>query len=167
MNRVIYQSEFYAVEETKKQEIIVYDMMPESASVIVIHKGCIMLVCQHREAVGEQTWELPGGTVRPGEDKTIAVQRELEEEAGVLCGEFKFVGSAYPMASLANRQVHFYFTDDVREVTDLQQDEDEDVAPVWVPLRDAYRRVRDGGCNDSMIGHALLLCALHGLLTLD
>ncbi|MFC7681661.1 NUDIX hydrolase [Paenibacillus sp. GCM10028914] len=167
MNRAVYQSEFYIVEETKKQEVIVHDLIPDSTSVVVIHKGCVLLVTQYREAVGEQTFELPGGTIKPGEDKIIAVQRELEEEAGVLCGDIKYVGSAYPMASLVNRQVHFYFTDDVRKVTDLQQDEDEDVIPVWVPLRNAYRKMINGTSNDSMMGHALLLCALHGLLKLD
>lgn len=167
MNRAIYQSKYYAVEETMKQEIIVHDMIPESASVVVIHRNCMMLVCQHREAVGEQTLELPGGTIKPGEEELIAVQRELEEEAGIMCGDIKFVGSAYPLASLVNRRVHFYFTDDVRQVTELNQDEDEDVTPIWVPLRDVYKKVRDGKSNDSMVGHALMLCALHGLLKLD
>ncbi|WP_054958364.1 NUDIX hydrolase [Paenibacillus dakarensis] len=166
MNRSIYYSEYYAIEETKEQEIIVIDMLPESTAVVVYHQGCMLLVSQYREAVGERTWELPGGTIQPGEDKQIAVQRELEEEAGVLCGEFKHLGSAFPMASLANRQVHFYFTDDVRKVTERKQEDDEDVTPMWIPLRDVYRKVRDGG-TDSMLGHAMMLCMLHGLLKPD
>ncbi|KKO52184.1 NUDIX hydrolase [Paenibacillus sp. DMB20] len=166
MNRIIYETEYYAVEETKTNEIVVFDLIPESASVVVIHNGCIMLVSQYREAVGEHTLELPGGTVGPGEDRTLAVQRELEEETGVLCGEITYLGSAYPMASLANRKVFFYFTEDVKKVAELRQANDEDV-PVWVPLREVYRNLRDGGCHDAALGHALLLCTLRGLLERD
>lgn len=167
MNRSIYQSQYYVVEETKNHEIIVHDLIPESASVVVLHQNCMMLVRQHREAIGEQTLELPGGTIKPGEEKIVAVQRELEEEAGILCGDIKYIGSAYPMASLTNRRIHFYFTDDVRQVTELRQDKDEDINPLWVPLRKVYREVREDRSNDSMIGHALMLCILHGLLKVD
>ena len=167
MNRMVYQTDFYAVEETKNKDIIVHDMMPESSAVIALHEGCILLVCQHRPAVGESTWELPGGTIEPGEDRMISVQRELEEEAGIRCGEIIYIGSAYPAASLANRQVHFYFTNDVLKVTELKLDEEEDIAPRWVPLREIYCGIRDGEVSDGMLGHGLMLCILRNLLKID
>ena len=62
-------------------------------AVVAVYQGCLLLVCQHREAVDEITWELPGGTVKPGEERKLAVKRELEEEAGVLCKDLSYMGA--------------------------------------------------------------------------
>lgn len=169
MNRVVYRTEYYAVEENGQKEIVVIDRIPDSAAVVAVHQGCLLLVCQHREAVNEITWELPGGTVKPGEERALAVKRELEEEAGVQCKDLSYMGSAYPMASLANRNVYFYFTDDLKVSgsRESNQEEDEDVRAVWVPLRDVYRKIKEGGWMDAMVGHGLLLSKLHGFLAID
>lgn len=169
MNRVVYRTDYYVVEENGQKEIVVMDQIPESAAVVAVHQGCLLLVCQHREAVDEITWELPGGTVKPGEERKHAVKRELEEEAGVLCKDLSYMGSAYPMASLANRNVHFYFTDDLKVSgrKESNQDEDEEVIAVWVSLRDVYRKIKEGGRMDAMVGHGLLLSKLYGFLAID
>lgn len=168
MNRIVYRTDYYAVEENGQKEIVVMDQIPESAAVVAVHQGCLLLVCQHREAVDKITWELPGGTVKPGEERTMAVKRELEEETGVLCKDLIYMGSAYPMASLANRTVYYYFTDDLKVSgkTESNQD-DEDVTAVWVPLRDVYRKIKEGGGVDAMVGHGLLLSKLYGFLAID
>jgi len=171
MNRIVYRTDYYAVEENENQEIVVIDQIPESAAVVAVHQGCLLLVCQHREAVNEVTWELPGGTVKPGEEPVLAVRRELEEEAGVLCKDMSYMGCAYPMASLANRNVYYYFTEDLKvsgsRESNLQDEDDEGVRAVWVPLRDVYRKLKEGGRMDAMVGHGLLLSKLHGFLALD
>ncbi|RAR45443.1 NUDIX hydrolase [Paenibacillus sp. MDMC362] len=169
MNRVVYRTDYYVVEENGQKEIVVIDRIPESAAVVAVYQGCLLLVCQHREAVNEVTWELPGGTVKPGEERKFAVKRELEEEAGVLCKDLSYMGSAYPMASLANRNVHFYFTDDLKVSgsQESNQNEDEDVRAMWVPLRDVYRMMKESGRMDAMVGHGLLLSKLHGFLAID
>ena len=59
------------------------------------------------------------------------------------------------MASLANRNVHYYFTDDLKVSVSQEsnQDEDEDVRAMWVPLRDVYRKMKESGRMDAMVGH--------------
>ncbi|GAB6929723.1 NUDIX hydrolase [Paenibacillus sp. JCM 10914] len=170
MNRIVYLTDYYAVEENRQKDIVVIDHIPESAAVIAVHKGCLLLVNQHREAVDEITWELPGGTIKPGEGSTEAVRRELEEETGLLCRDLHFMGNAYPMASLANRRVNFYFTDEIKlsgEPVGSKQDQDEDVTAVWVPLRDVYRKIKEGDPVDAMVGHGLLLSRLYNFLAID
>ncbi|PAK55482.1 NUDIX hydrolase [Paenibacillus sp. 7541] len=167
MNRIVYDTEYYAVEEHDGKEIAVIDHMPESAAVVVIHEGCLLMVRQHREAVSASTWELPGGTIRHDEDKVTAVQRELAEETGVLCNELTYMGEAYPAASLTNRKVHFYYTDDIKRAAEPEPDDGEDVAAIWVPLREACHTIKEGGQVDQMVGHGLFLSMLHGLLLTD
>ncbi|EHB65319.1 NUDIX domain-containing protein [Paenibacillus lactis] len=167
MNRTVYKTEYYAVEVNDQHEIVVFDQLPESASVVALHEGCLLLVRQYREAVDEITWELPGGTVRPGEEAAAAARRELEEEAGIRCKDLSYMGSAYPMASLANRKVHYYFTDVLKPAGALdRRPDDDDVAAAWVPLRDVFRKVQQGGV-DAMVGHGLLLGSLNGYFSIE
>ena len=64
-------------------------------------------------------------------------------------------GRAYPMASLANRNVHYYFTDDLKVSVSQEsnQDEDEDVRAMWV-RSGMYRKMKESGRMDAMVGHA-------------
>src|ERR1700731_541206 len=48
----------------------------------VDEKGHILLVRQYRLAVGQFLWELPAGTVDPGEKPLHTARRELMEETG-------------------------------------------------------------------------------------
>lgn len=39
MNRVVYRTEYYAVEENGQKEIVVIDRIPDSAAVVAVHQG--------------------------------------------------------------------------------------------------------------------------------
>ena len=58
--------------------------------------GYIPIVRQYRPSVEEYTWELPAGTIDPGETPEQAARRELLEETGLECGEMLPLGSFYP-----------------------------------------------------------------------
>jgi 8-oxo-dGTP diphosphatase len=61
---------------------------------VVQHEGRVLLAVRTEL----QGWELPGGTVRPGEPETLALFREIREETGVdvdveaLVGEYTRTG---------------------------------------------------------------------------
>jgi ADP-ribose pyrophosphatase len=44
--------------------------------------GRVVLVRQWRHAVGRALWEIPAGTLTPGEEPEVAARRELAEETG-------------------------------------------------------------------------------------
>ena len=48
------------------------------------------------------SWDIPGGTLEPGEDYLSAVRRELMEEAGAQLISFRLIG-AWDCASLADK----------------------------------------------------------------
>ena len=167
MNRLIYKSDTYEVEASETDDIIVKDLIPQSASVVVIVEGNLALVRQYREPVGEETWELPGGTIMPGEELETAAQRELKEETGLRCGEFVYLGQIYPHANLVNRSVHLFFTDDVKLLSSQETEDGEDVRVEYYSLKEVSRRISDGTWRDSTLAHALLLCHLRGLVELN
>lgn len=45
--------------------------------------GSVTLIGQWRFAAGAYSWELPAGSMEPGEDPAAAARRELREEAGM------------------------------------------------------------------------------------
>ena len=52
--------------------------------------------------LADGSWEIPGGTLEPGEDYLAAIQRELKEEAGACLISFSVIG-AWHCTSLAKK----------------------------------------------------------------
>jgi len=64
---------------------------PRSSGVrcVLRHGGTILLV---RHSYGDRRWMLPGGRVRRGEDPVITASREMYQELGVCCQQWKLTG---------------------------------------------------------------------------
>ena len=59
---------------------------PDTVSILAIDdRGRVLLVRQFRYAVGQDTLEIPAGTIDPGETPAEAARRELREETGFGC----------------------------------------------------------------------------------
>lgn len=84
----VLQTEWFTVEAlTPKPEWNVGSkpyyriLAPDSVVVLPITTdGKILLVRQYRPARGRMTWEIPAGSIEPGEDAVQAAARELLEE---------------------------------------------------------------------------------------
>lgn len=55
---------------------------PGSVALLALSEGRVVLVHQHRAAIGRSLWEVPAGTREPGEDALACARRELIEETG-------------------------------------------------------------------------------------
>jgi ADP-ribose pyrophosphatase len=56
----------------------------------------VLLVRQYRLPAGKRMWELPAGTIDPGESVARTARRELAEEAGVHAKKWKKLTTFYP-----------------------------------------------------------------------
>lgn len=74
--------------------------MPDPASVI--------LVRQYRHAIGQWVWELPAGSLDPGEDADTAARRECHEEVGLVPDQAELVASLYPSPGYTTEVMHFF-----------------------------------------------------------
>lgn len=54
------------------------------AAAVIIEEGRVLLTRRKRGSHLEGVWELPGGKVEPDEDPRQAVERELQEELGIV-----------------------------------------------------------------------------------
>ena len=92
--------------------------------------GEIVLVRQYRPAIGVFAWELPAGSLKPGEDVEKAAMRECHEEIGLVPGQLERLGAFYPTPGYCDELMNFYRASGLREPREGEravQDEDEDI----------------------------------------
>lgn len=117
--------------------------------------GSLVLVRQYRHGTGEDTLEIPGGMVDPGEEPARAAARELREETGFAGEEPVLLGVVEPNPAIQTNRCHTYLIDGCRRVADAAPDPGEDLEVEVMPEADVLAAARDG-----RIRHALVLCAL-------
>lgn len=91
----------------------------------------IVLVRQYRHAIARWVWELPAGSLKPGEEPAAAALRECQEEIGLIPGSLHSLGSFFPTPGYCDEEMHFFRATDLRRPgagdADAHQDEDEDI----------------------------------------
>jgi ADP-ribose diphosphatase len=70
--------------------------------------GRVLLVRQYRHAARQALWELPAGTLEPGENPRHAAQRELAEETGFRAGSLKHLCDFFPSPGILSEKMHLY-----------------------------------------------------------
>src|SRR5262245_57060338 len=74
----------------------------------------VILIRQYRYSIDRWIWELPAGSLKPGEDPTLAAARECEEEIGLVPGSVRRIRSFYPTPGFCDEEMIFF------RCTDLQ-----------------------------------------------
>jgi ADP-ribose pyrophosphatase len=105
---------------------------PGSAVIIpVTADGKIVLVRQYRPAIGRWAWELPAGSLKPGEDARAAAARECHEEIGLIPSALTYLGGFFPTPGYCDEEMHFFLATGLRERANedpqAHQDVDEDI----------------------------------------
>lgn len=97
----------------------------------VTDAGDIVLVRQYRHAIGRRAWELPAGSLQPGEDEAAAAKRECQEEIGLVAEQTERVGSFFPTPGYCDEEMNFFIARGLREAragdAAAHADEDEDI----------------------------------------
>lgn len=113
----------------------------------------LVLVRNWRRAVEKTLWELPAGTLDPGEDPAAGAGRELREETGFAAGKLELLRSFYPSPGLMDERMFLF------RATDLtpgppQLDVGERLEAEVVPYAQAQQWALDGTIQDgkSLVG---------------
>jgi len=95
-----------------------------SAMVPMMNKNTVLLVKQYRYAAGGFIWEIPAGTLNPGESPLECAKRELIEETGYSAGKFEKLTEIVPVPGYSDERIHIYIaTGLVKAVQNLDRDE--------------------------------------------
>jgi ADP-ribose pyrophosphatase len=111
------------------------EVVRHPGSVVVIpvtEQQEIILVRQYRHAIGRWAWELPAGSLKPGEDIDAAARRECHEEIGLVAETLEPLGSFYPTPGYCDEHMHFFKATGLRAPRADEHavpDADEDIEP--------------------------------------
>jgi len=127
------------------------EVVRHPGSVVIVpvdDSGRIVLVRQYRHALGRRVWELPAGSLGPGEDPARAAHRECQEETGLVASRVERVGSYFPTPGYCDEEMHFFVATGLRppgrEDPPVHVDDDEDIEIGTFGVAE-LRRMADAG----------------------
>jgi ADP-ribose pyrophosphatase len=132
---------------------------PGAAAIVPLTaRGGVLLIRQFRYAIGADIWEIPAGTLNPGESPLICARRELEEEVGILAAKWSALGTITPLPGYSDEVIHLFVA---REHTPgcQQLDADEMLEVREVPFEEALAMISAGAIRDAKTIAAILLAA--------
>lgn len=113
--------------------------------------GHIILIRQYRYTLDRYIWELPAGSLKPGEDPRVAAVRECEEEIGLFPGHVERLKAFYPTPGFCDELMIFYRCTELGPPpadSTATKDEDEDIEPRTFTLEEARRLIGAGEIVD-------------------
>lgn len=114
----------------------------------MLDPGTVVLIRNERFAVGQTLWELPAGTVEPGEAPAACAGRELIEETGYRAGRLSHLVDFYPTPGFCTERMHAFLARDLGQAAQ-KLDENERITVEIVPLERAMAMVRDNTIHDA------------------
>jgi len=134
---------------------------------VILHPGAVVIlpildtehVCllrNHRFVIGETLWEVPAGTLEPGEKIEVCAERELNEETGYRAGRMHYFGYFYASPGVMSEKLHLFFAMDLTPGP-MALEVCEQIEPHTVPLRQAIEMSLNREIIDAKSITALLL----------
>ena len=115
----------------------------------------VLLVRQYRLPAKRFLWELPAGSMDPGENPLQTAKRELKEETGYRAKNWKKLITFFPSPGFLTEKMTIYLATGLTEGV-AEPMEDERIETRWFTskeIRSRHRRGRNPGCEN----HARLL----------
>ena len=157
--RKVYEGRIFTVQmETivlPKGHELKAEVIRHPGSVVIVpvaNDGKVILVRQYRAPLSRWVWEVPAGSLKPGEDVAAAARRECHEEIGLLPGRLDRLGAFYPTPGYCDEEMNFFRASELREPGEsdaaAQPDEDEDIEIMPFPVDELRSMIRSGEIID-------------------
>lgn len=130
---------------------------PGAVVILPVHAdGRVVLLRNNRWVVEDVLWELPAGTLEPGEPLEAAARRELQEETGYTADRWRSLGFLYASPGVLDEKLHLFVAEGLT-AGPQQLEADEEITAHTLPLAEAVAMCLRGEVKDAKTITALLL----------
>jgi ADP-ribose diphosphatase len=164
---IIYNGRVFSVEvdrrrfpDGREHDVAIVRHPPAVVIIPIEDDGRIVLIRQYRAALDRELWEVPAGSLDPGESADAAARRECEEEIGRTPGRVERLGAWYPTPGYCDEEMIFVRVWELRAPapdSPHKPDEDESIQAQPLTLAEARAMVVRGDIVDLKTAYALTL----------
>ena len=123
---------------------------PGSIAVVpLLEDHTVVMEMQYRHPVRDYLFEIPAGTMEPGESPLECAQRELIEETGFRAQEFIQLGKIHILPAYSDEEIHVFMANGLTPVKQ-NLDPDEIIEVVTYPLEQTVQMIDDGKITDAL-----------------
>jgi ADP-ribose pyrophosphatase len=126
----------------------------------VLDDGRLVLIRQYRHSVKRLLWELPAGSIDPGEAPEAAAARECEEETKLAPGSVELLSTMFPAPGYCDEEMMFFKATGLHAPaadSTHAPDEDEDITVHPTTVAEARAMLARGDIVDLKTAYALML----------
>lgn len=134
---------------------------------VVVHPGAVaivpllpanrvVMIRQYRHPAGKVLYELPAGTLQPGESPADCAHRELLEETGYQAGDLAPLFSMYLSPGYCTELIHLFLATGLKPGASTGADSDERVEPFILTLPEALAMIGRGDVQNAAAVAGLL-----------
>ena len=164
---IVYQGRVFSVEVERARfpngrelEVAIVRHPPSVVLIPMQDDGQVVLIRQYRHALRRELWELPAGSLEPGESPEAAAARECEEEIGLVPTRIERLCGLYPTPGYCDEEMIFFQVSGLRQRppdSPHQPDDDEDIQSRTMTIAEAKAMVARGEVVDLKTAYGLTL----------
>jgi ADP-ribose pyrophosphatase len=124
----------------------------------ILSDSDVIMIRNERFIVDECLWELPAGTLEPGETPLETACREIIEETGYQAKEMSPLFEFYSTPGFCNEKIHTFVAKDLSYMGQ-HLDPTEEIAAEAIPWTKVMSMIRDGSIHDGKTIATLLFYA--------
>jgi 8-oxo-dGTP pyrophosphatase MutT (NUDIX family) len=122
---------------------------PGSSAVVPIFENVsILLIRQYRPVIKDFIWEIPSGTMLPGEEPLKCAKRELQEECGFQSNQFEKIGEIFIAPWYSDERIYLFLATELIPC-EKSLDEDEIIATHLFRFDQAMAMIERGEIQDA------------------
>ena len=127
-----------------------YVRHPGSTAIVpLLDDSKVIMERQYRHPVRDYLFEIPAGTMDPGETALACAQRELTEETGYTADEFIELGKVHILPAYSDELICVYLARGL-SLSEQRLDPDEIISVVEYPLDEALQMIETGRITDAL-----------------
>jgi ADP-ribose pyrophosphatase len=122
---------------------------PGAVAIVPLLDGKVLLVRQYRAPIDKEIWELPAGTIEPGEEPLECAKRELEEETGYRAREWRKLAEFYTTPGFCDERMVLFLARGLEPQPEARPAEEESLEVRAFTFTEAKQMLLRGELEDA------------------